>query len=287
MGAAVLRIGLNGIAVALLTLEVSWRGLEASFRALSAARLVAVGGLSLLWTAVHVVRWRIVLRAGGVSLGPWGATRSFCRGSLLGSLTPLQAGELARLVGVEAGDWGRGLALLGVDKALDLASLALVASVSWGFVAGDVRWCLGTVALVVLVASAMEYWGPRAASRMRLRSRVLDSFVRLSELPPRKVWLLFALAIAGYALVLAQYHVVLDGMAEGYRLVALALTPLLMLSRVAPFTFGGLGLTEHLAALLLPRGGVCPDAAFAASLFMFTTNMWIPLLVVAASVRRR
>lgn len=227
----------------LLTLRIPMRDLAAAFRAVRSADMGVVVALSIPWFLLRLSKWSLVLQAFQLTLPVRQRAASLCLGVVAGSVTPLQAGEALRCIPVE-GPKRRVILCTLVDKAIDVLGLLLVVGIVG----------MGEATGVVLGAPLV----PRA----RARSLALALLT----------------ALASYGVVLLQYHLLIASFAPRYDRRLLRWLPLLMATRLLPFTFGGLGVREHLAASIFPRFGVGPAPAAAVALLMFAANILLPLV---------
>ena len=102
MGAKhLLRIGISAVVVVAILIRVPGHSLQAAFRGVTLAWLLAallsVAGM----LATRYYRWHRLLAAGGIALSPRDAGRSLLGGFTLSLMTPGRAGELGRCLFVE------------------------------------------------------------------------------------------------------------------------------------------------------------------------------------------
>jgi uncharacterized protein (TIRG00374 family) len=254
-------------------------------RVQSWAAVAAMIVLALLTSIIRARRWLLLLRP----LAPVGMVRAFAMnaaGGLLNYVLPIRSGDAARAWWL----WrrhrvpaGSALATIVIDKACDLAAVALVLGVlELVALSGAInapRGLLGAAALAIALLAAVlgtALLGPRLA-RSRLARRVLPARFASAiagqafafRAGARGLW---TPALAGRLAVLTAVALVIDAfnftllfVAVGIpvpTLQAMAAYPALLLSFAVPAGPGYLGNLEVAGALVLGGGlGLAPAVA--------------------------
>ncbi len=232
LGLLAWRLDLRGVLQALGELRLGWLALAA-----------ALGPLQVLLASE---RWRLASARVGSALGRWEAWREYALSTFVNQVLPGGiAGDAARVARQRQHGWKGALLPALVDRGVGQALLAVLA------LGGLLAWperpsgSLLVVGALVLVMGGL-LWFVRAALRgawlanLGLSAALLGSF-------------LLAFAACGLAM----------GRPLG-RELAVAV-PLLLLAMAVPLSFGGWGLREVSAALLLPGFGWTPEQAVALS----------------------
>lgn len=264
-------------------------GLLAAILALVDVRVIVeqlrsanVGWFSLLVLAAIVDRvlmaykWKLLLRARGMSLSLWQAVRLYFVGHLLGTFTPAALGaDVYRVTAlVNFGKSALVTSTVIFERVIGLAVLGLFSIVALPFTAeyldlnsAGLVWLIavaGTLGLVALFASLRpELVRPFASTIRYLLGRVIADRIEAPyrayvdhQRHPRAV-LLFAL-LSVIELLVVILIVYLGASALNARLpyvYLLAVMPILLILLRLPLTIQGLGVQEGLFAYLLVAQG--------------------------------
>lgn len=263
------------VIVVLLIRRVPLRTIGALAHAFPVTALVGIAGLSVPWFLFRLLKWSLLLRAFSIHLCHGDRMGSLSLGIVAGSFTPLQAGEMARVLPVRGGLRIAVGTLVLVDKAMDLTILVVLAAA--GFLVGR-RNVAAPLSLAAVQGATIPGWARRVIGSRWEEVRNGLGAIRPAPAAP---WLLaasFLATVLAYGIVLVQYHLAIRVLAPGHDPRVLAVCPLIMLARAVPLTFAGLGVREGLAAALFPRFGVSPAAAVVVTLLLFVVNLGVPLL---------
>lgn len=273
-----------------------WRDGLRSFSALD-LRLFA---LALPLVTAHYLfkawKWRVLLRRSGVPAGYGLAMRSLLAGVALSLFTPMNLGELGRVLYLPGRSRSTLAGLVLVDKALDLSAVFLFAVPGTWLVFGP-GWAL-LPAVAALLAVSVLVLGPLSARLLRrcyrlgpLRARAVRAALAAARVGPGTAALLLLVALAAFFVVYVLYFVLLRGLLPeaGVPLGGvMSVVPLVMAGRLVPLTVSGLGVREWIAALLFPGIGVTESVAVEVTLLVFLLTSALPALVgVLARPRRR
>jgi uncharacterized membrane protein YbhN (UPF0104 family) len=252
-------------------------------RAIDPAAVLAALGIGLLTTVVSAWRWCLVARGLGLRLRLPRAVADYYRALFLNSVLPAGVlGDVHRAVshGRRAGDLGRGVRAVALERLAGLVVLVLVAAAVLlaqprllAAAVGD-RTPGGVVGAGVLAAAALAgvvalgWWAVRGerASGLRgaLRTGLADARAGLFS---NRIWpgvvLLSVAAVAGY---LALF--VVAARTAGSQAALGELLPLLVLALLAmglPFSIGGFGPREAVSAVAFGAGGLGATQGLAAA----------------------
>jgi glycosyltransferase 2 family protein len=248
--------------------------------------VVVLGG-----QVVYAWRWRLLLTEAGVRVPFLSTVRQYFIGTFLNNFLPSTVGGDFGKVYLLGRDHGYRVVMASVvlDRMLGLAMLATWAALAlWLFrmptpalaTARLVVTGIATLLAVVLVvigtgtgglAARVAWLGPRAvAAAERLQRFRVDMAVSLRS--PR-LMVQAALVVIGYALAAGAVYVVFiriqTGTAPPFMMTTAVMMATAVLSNI-PVSLNGLGLREHLHALLLAPLGVPREVAVAISLLFFT-----------------
>ncbi len=247
----------------------------------AAARRARPGwvGLSLAASTVCLllttVRWQLIVRGTGYTLGFWRALEIVLATWPLAVVTPSRANDLLRPLAVtDVVPLAAGAGGVVAEKAIDLFLLLVVASIGAAF-AGLFAWAVAVAAVLVLeiVVVALVLRRRRWLERLPLLRRRPETVERLFEALSalaRAPGTLAAIAAASlgvrfFTVVITHTLLVAVG-ADVPFLLTLTLWPAAMLVGVAPLTLGGMGTR---------------DAAFLALLAQHGTHVELPSVLVA------
>lgn len=279
---------LLGVAVSALILWLLWRHIDAR-RILSAVRASdpwwLAAGLACVVPLTVATAWRFRIlgrssTAGAIGLGD--ATRLILSSSTLNLFLPSKMGDIAKawvLGGRYGYDRGLALAIVVLEKMLDLASLLAWGVLALLWVGGRDPWYwLAAAAIAALLSLLALLISPFRLARtaMRLAGGVLpgkpgaaargfaDRWAGVTgwfwaERP--RAWGVVLLSLAIWAGHLAQFWLFARALGSGIPLVDnMAFATLAILVGLAPFTMAGVG-TRDAAILFFYHGWLSPGQA--------------------------
>lgn len=270
--------------VGLVLRRVEWGAVAASWRGASAATGACVGAAVVAAMVLRIHKWERLVRALGLVRAPaWGVARGFLLGALLGAVTPLRLGELARVAGACAGEAegaaGRAAAGVLLEKGHEL--LVVLATLSLGSVlVGMSVW----TCVAIAGATAGVGWlalGPAGARRLRPLAALADAKRRIAG---REQARLLALTGAAHGLNLAAGLAIYRAFGELALGDYAARIPVITLINTAPVTVGGFGLRELTAMELFGAIGYPASAAAVAAAALFFAANVLPALVLLPGV---
>jgi len=266
-----------------------WREGLRSFSVLDLRVFALAVPLVVLHYLLKAWKWRVLLRRRGVPAGYGLAMRSLLAGVALSLFTPMNLGELGRVLYLPGRSRSTLAGLVLVDKALDLSAVFLFAIPGTWLVFGP-GWALLPAGAALLAISVLVL-GPLAARLLRrcyrlgpLRARAVRAALAAARVGPGTAALLLLVALAAFFVVYVLYFVLLRGLLPeaGVSLGGvMSVVPLVMAGRLVPLTVSGLGVREWIAALLFPGIGVTESVAVEVTLLVFLLTSALPALIGA------
>lgn len=281
-------VGLGGLAAA-----TGWEETRAQIARLSLWQGAALLALSLVNYLFRSLRWHIFARRLGLPTGFWQDMRHFLGGFAM-SVTPGRVGELVRMRWLrrETG-WAfdRTAPLVLVDRASDLAVMALILGLSLALAAGGIRGAVPVTALALgaavvvtrpqllagIATLAYRTLGrvPRLFARVRRASRSLGRF---SHGPVLAVTL--ALGAAGWFAEGLAFHFLLGWMGAEIGLwKAVAIFLFSTLAGGLTGAPGGVGGAEAAMIGLLALDGVPLEVSVPATAIIRVTTLWFAIAI--------
>lgn len=275
-----------------LALATGWEETLEAIRALTGVELVILLLLSLVNYVFRGLRWHLFAGRLGLSLSLGANLRHFLGGFAM-SVTPGRVGELVRMRWIrrETGwSFERTAPLVLMDRASDLAAMALLLAVALMFSTGGIAGAL-PVAILALIAAwvvtrpdlmhrlasvGYRLVGrrlPRLFARIRRAARALESFTAPSLLVVAALLGLIGWAAEGWA-----FHLLLTWMgAEIGMMTAIAIFVFATLAGGVTGAPGGLGGAEAAMVALLVLNGVALEIAVPATLIIRVTTLWFAI----------
>jgi uncharacterized protein (TIRG00374 family) len=280
--------GLAGLAAA-----TGWRETLDQIARLTALQVAALLGLSLVNYLLRAARWHLFARAMGLSTTLAQNTRHYIGGFAM-IVTPARLGELVRMRWItrETGwSFDRAMPLVLVDRAGDLAAMALLLALALALAAGGVAGALPVAALALAAAvtvtrprllAALATLGhratgrlPRLFARLRRAARSLDRFR-----DPRLLAAAMTLGAVGWFAEAWAFHLLLTWMGADIGLwKAVLIFTFATLAGGLTGAPGGVGGAEAAMIALLTLDGVPLGAAVAATAIIRLTTLWFALLL--------
>lgn len=280
--------GLAGLASA-----TGWAETWAQITRLSLAQVGALLALSLCNYLLRGLRWHLLARRLGLPTGLWQNLRHFLGGFAM-SVTPGRVGELVRMRWLrrETG-WSleRTAPLALMDRAGDLAVMALLLALSVAFAASGIAGALPVSALAL--AAAILVTRPRLlAALITLCHRLTGRFARLFARARRAIramhrfshgptlaWVL-GLGLIGWAAEGYGFHLLLVWMGAEIGLwKAMAIFVFATLAGGLSGAPGGLGGAEAAMVALLALDGVPLEVSIPATAVIRLTTLWFAIAI--------
>lgn len=235
---------------------------------------------------LKALRWHIMLLAAGIETVFWESALSMIGGMGLALITPARLGEVARAAYLRDSQKLKIGGLVMIDKGFDVIALAaLSVAGGWRLLGPPVG--LGLVCVTIAGLLVVYLPGPlrrvllSAAARLPMHAKATAVVSSAESLTPRSTTVFLALTFASFAVIMAQFGLILLSWRPWSLDIVLLTFPLVILTNVLPITVGGLGVREGTAALLLSHYGVSAADAGLTALLSATVNTYIPGLVGA------
>lgn len=278
--------GLFGLARA-----TGWEETALHIRMMTLGQIALLLSLSLVNYLFRAARWHLFARRLGLPTTLMQDVRHFLGGFAM-SVTPGRVGELIRMRWLrrETG-WPveRTAPLVLVDRAADLAAMALILAIAVGFSTGGIAFA-GPVVIVALMAAwaatrprllaglallAYRATGllPRLMARIRAAARSLSAFSSLPVMGAAILLGLIGWAAEGYA-----FHLLLMWMGSDIGLAkAVAIFTFATLAGGLTGAPGGVGGAEAAMVGLLALEGVPLEVSVPATLIIRVTTLWFAI----------
>ncbi|MGO4666590.1 flippase-like domain-containing protein [Bosea sp. 2RAB26] len=282
-----------GAAVGLGILMARHVDFTKSFRLLSRVDLVLFAGATLLLLGqqfLAAVRWRLVSRVMGARLPLPIAFDAYLKANFVNQVVPSTiGGDAVRIyIAVKSG-MSAGLATIAVliDRLLGLIALAALALI--GALALYQHIPSRQIGLALSIASAGLIIGGALLSMPRIWFRRISALWALHTLSdwmaqvlgrPRVATLTMAYSILGHVLMIIAFDLLgrSIGVPIGF-IGSLETLPAMMLATVVPLSFGGWGVREGAAVLILPAMGYASqDEALAVSILLGLSNLTVGMV---------
>jgi len=293
--AAIKRWAFMAARIAFMVVPLVWIGATVHWRSV-AARAVALGlrpiaasfAIGMSSMVFSAARWRVLLRAYGVEKPPKLLTmlRHALVGLYFGLMPGGVAGDAVRgyRLRAEVGDLGTSYAVLVVERALGLAALLALATVSLmlpGKALGGFGYVFAFVSAIGVVLAGIAVWVPmltekNASLRATLARLPIVGRAISSVRPPRKlrdIVVAFFLSLCTQSSAIGAMIVLIDPHAS--LSLELRVAPLVVLLTFVPITPGGIGQRELAFKELFGLAGVAPATAIAASALTFAIGLSI------------
>ena len=287
--AALIALFLAGVAG--LFAATGWEETRAQVMRLTLAQGTILLALSLVNYLLRGLRWHLFARRLGLTTRIAQNLRHFVGGFAM-VVTPGRVGELVRMRWLkrESGwNYERTAPLALMDRASDLAAMAIILGASVALAAGGVRGAVPVAALALAAAFAATHprllaWivtqmhralgrAPRLFGRLRAAARSLDRFAGPATMVPA-----LALGIAGWLAEGYAFHLLLGWMgAEIGLMKAVAIFVFATLAGGLTGAPGGVGGAEAAMIGLLALDGVPMEISVPATAIIRVTTLWFAL----------
>jgi uncharacterized membrane protein YbhN (UPF0104 family) len=264
--------------VAVMVWRVPFGSLRTAFRHMDMRCLLLALVCFQILLILRAYKWHLLMATAGKSRLRR-SLRSLFGGFALGLITPGRLGELGRCVFVR-GDERAQVALLTVlDRLLDFWALLTLMGVSLFLLTSRAAAIFGLAVWIALLPVVMSL--PALLLHLSNLARRSSQFCGhlgeselLIQLPstPRFA----ALAIGAMGIELVSFFFLLRAFLPTGFTTALATYPYIVLAGDMPVSFGGVGVREGVAALLLSPYAVPSGAAVGASLVWFVFAVLVP-----------
>ncbi|MEZ5777853.1 MAG: lysylphosphatidylglycerol synthase transmembrane domain-containing protein [Paracoccaceae bacterium] len=285
---ALFMLGLVGLAAA-----TGWEETRAQIARLSLWQGAVLLALSLVNYFLRGLRWHLFARRLGLPTGLSQDMRHFLGGFAM-VVTPGRVGELVRMRWLrrETGwSFERSAPLALVDRASDLAAMALILALSAALAAGGVSGAVPVAILALaaafvatrprlltgLITLAHRLVGrvPRLFGRLRAAARSLDRFSGAAVLGGA-----LGLGIVGWLAEGYAFHLLLGWMGSGIGLwKAILIFVFATLAGGLTGSPGGVGGAEAAMIALLSLDGVPMEVSIPATAIIRVTTLWFALLI--------
>jgi uncharacterized protein (TIRG00374 family) len=283
-----LRIVVTGAILAYLASQIDMpRAIAATLR-VDARALLVVLALVACDRGVMILRWLLLLRGAGVSVGAATAARIYLISAFVGSFLPAGlGGDMARAYGMSraAADPPEAIASVAIDRLLGIVALLAMGSIGLAlWVRREATWPALLAGLLLLAGSLAAFWADTLVARMmpvrwqtsRL-GRDLVAFIQAISryrARPRTILHVFTWSLAVQLLRIVQAFVL--GLGLGLTVpfsYYLLFMPVGLLMLLLPISISGFGVPQGVIVWLLQPVGVPQEHAFALSTLIVVTGL--------------
>jgi hypothetical protein len=276
----VLSVGVVGVTL----WRVPFSDLRAAFRNLDLGSLFLAVFCILTLIVLRAYKWHCLVAAVG-NFRLQQSLRTLLGGCVLGLITPGRIGELGRCIFVRKRERTQVGILTLLDRALDFWALVTLIGASLfllvpepAAVFGLALW-LALISVVLGLPSLLVYLS-------KMVQRLCHFHEPLAEvatgLPPIRMARYALMALAAMWLELSSFFFLLRALSPTGFATAVATYPYIALAGDLPLSFGGVGIREGVAALLLSPYAVPPAAAVDAALLWFVFGILFPAVLGVA-----
>ncbi len=278
--------GLVGLAAA-----TGWEETLEGLRSVTAQQMAVLLALSLVNYVFRGLRWRLFSQSLGLPTGMVQDFRHFLGGFAM-SVTPGRVGELVRMRWIrrETGwSFERTAPLVLIDRASDLAAMALLLAIALAFSTTGIAGALPVVGIALALAyvvtrpkllRGLATWGYKATgmavklfARVRRAALSLDAFSSFTVTGSATV-----LGLIGWGAEAIAFWLLLDWMGADVGLgAATAIFIFATLAGGLTGAPGGVGGAEAAMVLLLGLQGVPPEISVPATLIIRVTTLWFAI----------
>lgn len=280
------KLGLTIGALALVLRQLDLPTLSALARGVDPLLFAFAVSYTTILVGLKPLRWLWLLR--GVLPGtPYRvALRSWLCGASGRLVLPGKVGEFTRVLMVDGLKPLPGAGLTALDLLLEATAafaLALPGALILGGPVAATTVLFLTAACTLVLLQPQRVLGPvaRLPGLGSLGHRLAGVEQVMETLGRRTVIRGLGLSVAIHLVKLAQLTVIFVALGVTPNAAAVIFFPLIGLADGFPLTVGGLGAREWLSVLILPLGGIPPEAAVAAVLLQFVISSGLPGLAGA------
>lgn len=293
-GSTVLRLLVTAAILWYLSTGIDMPRAAAAVVAVNPWFLTAVLGLVGIDRMVMILRWILLLRGSGLSIGAWKAARIFLVSSFVGSFLPAGVGaDAARAYGLSRTDaeGSEALASVVVDRVLGILSLMAMALFGAAMVTtlggsgrSNVTWPTAAGVLILILACVAAFWGDRILRAVTpghlhdgpLARRLLRVGDAISRYRGRRGVLAHVMgwSLAVQVLRILQAYLLGLGLGIGvpFRFY-LFFMPIGLLMLLIPISISGFGLPQGVIVWLMRPMGVPDEQSFALSTLIVLTGL--------------
>ncbi len=253
---------------------------------------------------LQYLRWKLLAREAGPEVSRGDIYRGYWVGFTLGLITPGRVGQVGRALALHRCSLSRAIGLSAMERGysalamngLGLLALVILPMLGWvppfplpGAVTKSLCVAGGSILLLLGVFPRTAF-KPLAwlADRLPFREKLRKAVDVMTLTSPLRGTILLLLAIVAMFSALFQFVLLLWAMGSHVPVFGGMLTALLtfFLKGALPISIGSLGVGEWTAVYCFRGLGVEPSVAVAASLVLFTLNVFLPSLIGLPFIHR-
>jgi len=261
--------------------RVSFAELRAAFRDLDRESLYLAFFCILALMVLRVYKWhRLVAAVSNFRFQQ--SLRTLLGGCALGMITPGRIGELGRCIFVRKRERAQVGILTLLDRALDFWALVTLVGASLFLLVPEPAAVFGLalwLALIPVVLGLPSLLAHLSKMVQRLRHFHEPLAEVATGLPPIPMARYALMALAAMWLELSSFFFLLRALSPTGFATAVSTYPYIALAGDLPLSFGGVGVREGAAAVLLSPYAIPPGAAVDAALLWFILGIFFPAVL--------
>jgi len=270
------------VGVAVVTLRrISFADLRAAFGNLDVESLFLAAFCVLALMVLRAHKWHCLMAAVG-NFRLRQSLRTLLGGCALGLITPGRIGELGRCIFVRKHQRTQVALLTFFDRTMDLWALLTLVGASLFLLVPNPAAIFGVAIWLALLPVLLGFPGILAHfSKGVQRLRHLHGHLAevASGLPPARMPRYAIMSLGAMRLELSAFFFLLRAFCPTGFATAVATYPYIAVAGDLPLSFGGVGVREGAAALLLSPYAVPPGAAVDAALLWFVFGILFPAVL--------
>ena len=243
--------------------------------------------LTILLVVLKAVRWRNVVHTFNIKLGLMDSIKFTIMSLSFSIITPAKIGEFIKakyLVDKTQSHYMRSFVTVLIDKGFDVTAMAFLALLGTSFLKEFAQWhgiliaiffaYLGMLAIFFCffwkALRIIFHFAPRKYKDSISKVKFTRQFFLISILLSLGIWLVLSF----------QAFFILKSLAvPASLLITISVVPLMALSSLAPFSFGGIGIREVIAISFLLALGISPEKSTVFSLLYTFMGAGVPAII--------
>ena len=275
----------------LILYVVGFEGIISAFKGIKIGWFAIAFALMPLFLFFKVAKWQRLAGEEIKGLTFFRALSSFLAGWGVALLTPARIGELARVLYFDSGNKVRLASFVLFDKLFDFVCLIILSLFGliffFGIKQSIIYIFLGMLIVFVLFQQSFII---SATKRIVYLFSAKHKFKEVLEhwhpIPNKTMGVCFAYSMLAFIITLTQCFLLINSFEQVSFAVVFLVFPIVIISNILPFTIGGLGVREGVAAVLLSFFGVSKSAAVSSSFLLFFINTLTPGIIGALFVSK-
>lgn len=279
-----LKLVITFLFIALILKFVGFNELFDSFKTIRSGGFIAAFALAPVFLFFKIVKWQKLVKEEIPDISFLKSTASFLAGWGVALLTPARIGELARILYFDSGNKIRLASFVLFDKLFDFVCLIILALMSMAFFFGIKTLVIYSVLAILLFFLLFNqilviWWIKKLVLFFSSKNKFMEVLEHWHPIPNKTMGVCFVYSMLAFIITLFQCFLLINSFESVSFAVVFLVFPIVIMSNILPFTIGGLGVREGVAAILLHLFGVSKASAVNATFMLFFVNTIIPGLI--------